>query len=82
MLERTHTEYAPWSVVQAIDKKKARLNCIAHLLRQIPYDDVPKPEIELPGRIRHADYVRHLVLPELYVPGSLLTPRATLGSLG
>jgi len=68
MLERTHTDYAPWWVVQAVDKKKARLNFIAHLLGQIPYEDVPKPEIVLPPRMRNPDYLRHPVPPEMYVP--------------
>ncbi|MFB2551795.1 polyphosphate kinase 2 [Ensifer soli] len=68
MLARTHTEDARWWVIDAVDKKKARLNCIAHLLRQIPYEDVPKPSIELPERVRHADYLRHPVPPELHVP--------------
>ena len=62
-----HAE-APWWVVQAVDKKRARLNCIAHLLKQIPYEDVPKPEIDLPQRVRHVDYERRPVRPELYVP--------------
>jgi hypothetical protein len=44
------------------------LNCIAHLLEQIPYEDVPKPEIQLPDRIRHADYNRAPVPPEMQVP--------------
>ena len=68
MLDRTHTAAAPWWVVQAVDKKRARLNCIAHLLAQIPYEDVPKPEIQLPDRVRHADYARTPVPPEMYVP--------------
>ncbi|PDT17772.1 polyphosphate kinase 2 [Rhizobium sp. J15] len=68
MLARTHTKEAPWWVVQAVDKKRARLNCIAHLLEQIPYEDVPKPEIQLPDRIRHADYNRAPVPPEMHVP--------------
>jgi polyphosphate kinase 2 len=68
MFARTHTAEAPWRVVQAVDKKRARLNMIAHLLSLVPYGDVPKPEIELPPRIHHADYVRHPVPPELYVP--------------
>uniref|UniRef100_A0A9E8A356 ADP/GDP-polyphosphate phosphotransferase n=1 Tax=Bosea sp. NBC_00436 TaxID=2969620 RepID=A0A9E8A356_9HYPH len=68
MLERTHTEHAPWSVVQAVDKKRARLNMISHLLAQIPYEDVPKPEIVLPARVRNPDYLRHPVPPEMYVP--------------
>jgi len=68
MLARTHSKDAPWWVVQAVDKKRARLNCIAHLLEQIPYEDVPKPDIELPDRIRHADYNRAPVPPEMHVP--------------
>src|SRR3954447_24205129 len=48
MLARTHTPEAPWWVVQAVDKKRARLNMIAHLLAQIPYEDVPKEDVELP----------------------------------
>ncbi|MDC9823391.1 polyphosphate kinase 2 [Devosia sp. ZB163] len=68
MFDRTHTEEAPWWVVQAVDKKRARLNMIAHLLSQVPYGDVPKSEVTLPDRVRHADYVRHPVPPELYVP--------------
>jgi hypothetical protein len=51
-----------------VDKKRARLNCIAHLLSQIPYEDVPKEEIVLPERVRHEDYQRIPVPPELYVP--------------
>src|SRR6185312_1039087 len=58
MLERTHIEEAPWHVVQAVDKKKARLNCIAHLLEQIPYGEVPQDEVILPARVRNPDYFR------------------------
>ena len=68
MLARTNTPDARWWVVQAVDKKRARLNFIAHLLTQIPYEDVPKPEFELPQRVRHVDYVRTPVPPELHVP--------------
>jgi len=68
MLARTHIEEAPWWVVQAVDKKRARLNCIAHLLGQIPYEDVPKEGIVLPDRVRHDDYHRTPVPPEMYVP--------------
>ena len=50
MLERTHIPEAPWWIVEAVDKKRARLNCIAHLLTQIPYEDVPHSEPELPAR--------------------------------
>jgi polyphosphate kinase 2 len=68
MLERSHIEEAPWWVVQAVDKKRARLNCIAHLLTQVDYGEVPKQSVELPERVRHADYARQPVPPELYVP--------------
>jgi polyphosphate kinase 2 len=68
MLARTHTPDAPWWVVHAVDKKKARLNCIAHLLSQVPYEEVPKAEVDLPQRVRHDDYVRHPVPAEMYVP--------------
>ena len=68
MLARTNTPDARWWVVQAVDKKRARLNFIAHLLTQIPYEEVPKPEFELPERVRNVDYVRTPVPPELHVP--------------
>jgi len=68
MLERTHIAEAPWWVVQAVDKKKARLNCIAHLLEQMPYHEVDKPSIELPARVRNPDYIRHPVPQAMFVP--------------
>ncbi len=68
MLERTHIPEAPWWVVQAVDKKKARLNCIHHLLGQIPYDETEHPAIVLPPRERHQDYVRQTVAKEIMVP--------------
>ena len=71
MLERSNIAEAPWWVVPAVDKKRARLNCISHLLAHMPYHDIDRPQIELPGRTRHPDYVRHpvqnvLVVPDLY----------------
>ncbi len=68
MLERTHIPDAPWWIVEAVDKKRARLNCISHLLSQIAYEDVPKAPVALPERVRHADYSRHPVPREMYVP--------------
>ena len=68
MLERTHIEEAPWWVVPADDKKKARLNCIHHLLQQLPYQEVPHPSVNLPERVRHDDYVRQPVPNEILVP--------------
>jgi polyphosphate kinase len=68
MLERTHIPEAPWWVVEAVDKKRARLNCIHHLLQQIPYKEVDHPKIELPARDRKPDYHREPVPREMYVP--------------
>ncbi len=68
MLERTHIPEAPWWVVQAVDKKKARLNCIAHLLSQLPYEDVPHPAVVLPARVRNPEYLRQPVPASMYVP--------------
>ena len=50
MLEATDTDYAPWHIVQSDDKKRARLNCISHLLSQIPYEKLPQEDIQLPDR--------------------------------
>ncbi|WP_174543625.1 MULTISPECIES: polyphosphate kinase 2 [Variovorax] len=71
MLERTHIPEAPWWVVQAVDKKKARLNCISHLLGQLPYQEVAHAPVELPARERHDDYLRQpvpasMIVPEIY----------------
>jgi polyphosphate kinase len=68
MIERTHIPEAPWWVVQAVDKKKARLNCIDHLLNQVPYHEVEHPSVDLPGRVRNPDYIRHPVPSEMIVP--------------
>jgi polyphosphate kinase 2 len=68
MIERTHIPEAPWWVVQAVDKKKARLNCIDHLLSQVPYQEVEHPHVELPGRVRNPDYIRHPVPADMIVP--------------
>ena len=68
MLERTHIAEAPWWVVQAVDKKRARLNCIRHLLSQIDYEEVPHTPVTLPGRVHNANYLRGPVPKEMYVP--------------
>jgi len=68
MLERTHIPEARWWVVHGIDKRKARLNCIHHLLQQMPYVDVEHAAIELPQREYHPDYVRRPIPPDLIVP--------------
>ena len=68
MLERTHIAEAPWWVVQAVDKKKARLNCIHHLLGQMPYEETEHAPVVLPERERHDDYVRQPVSQDIVVP--------------
>jgi polyphosphate kinase 2 len=68
MLERTHIPEARWWVVHAVDKKRARLNCIDHLLKQFPYHEVEKPAIVLPERQRHEHYSRQAVPAEMLVP--------------
>ncbi|HKO91870.1 MAG TPA: polyphosphate kinase 2 [Polyangiaceae bacterium] len=68
MLERTHIREAPWFIVEGNDKKRARLNTIDHLLRQLPYAEVPQEEVELPERVFHTDYERKTLPPELFVP--------------
>jgi polyphosphate kinase 2 len=68
MLERTHIPEAPWWVVEGVDKKRARLNCIHHLLQQVPYQDVQHPAIVLPEREHKPDYMRRPVPREMYVP--------------
>jgi polyphosphate kinase 2 len=68
MLKRTHIPEAPWWVVQAVDKKRARLNCIRHLLSQFPFVETPKPTVVLPERQRHEHYSRQAVPADMLVP--------------
>jgi polyphosphate kinase len=68
MLERTHIAEAPWWVVHAVDKKRARLNCINHLLSMVPYQGVDHTHVVLPKRVHHKDYVRHPVPDRMMVP--------------
>jgi len=68
MLERTNIPEARWWVVEADDKKRARLNCIQHLLDQIPYGEVQHPTVVLPARTHHPDYQRNPVPRDMYVP--------------
>ena len=68
MLERTNIKEAPWYIVEGNDKKRARLNTMDHLLRQLPYNEVPHEEVRLPERVFHTDYERKTLPPELFVP--------------
>ena len=58
MLNHTDRKLAPWFIVNADNKKRARLNCIAHLLKQIPYKDLTPVEMELPPRQPDSGYKR------------------------
>lgn len=68
MLERTNIPEAPWWIVEANDKKRARLNCISHLLEQVPYEEVPQEEVVLPEREHNPNYERKTLPDELYIP--------------
>ncbi len=68
MFERTNIPEAPWWIVEGNDKKQARLNCIDHLLQQIPYEDVNHEEIVLPERVFNPNYERKTLPKKLYVP--------------
>jgi len=56
MFEASDTDYAPWYIVRSDDKKRARLNCIAHLLSLIPYKKVPREKVKLPKRSEKGKY--------------------------
>ena len=68
MFARTDRKKTPWHVVDADDKKRARLNCIRHLLRQIPYQDMRPVEIELPPRQPDTGYKRPRKSTQRFVP--------------
>ena len=72
MFEATDTPWAPWYVVHSDDKKRARLNCISHLLKHIPYEALPREKVKLPDRqkahgYKEPDYPYKLI-PELTWP--------------
>ena len=68
MFAYTDTKQSTWYVVEADDKRKARLNCICHLLSMIPYDDVPRETITLPPLERDKAYVRPPMSEQTFVP--------------
>ena len=68
MFRYTDIKQAPWYVVEADDKRRARLNCIAHLLSLIPYEDLTPPPLELPPRGRTSGYVRPPLEEQTFVP--------------
>lgn len=68
MFAHTDIKQAPWYVVEANEKKRARLNCIKHLLQMIPYDDLTPAPIELPPRQDAGGYVRPPISDQTFVP--------------
>ena len=68
MFMRTNIPEAPWYVVEANDKRRARLNCINHLLSLVPYEEVPHETVVLPDRVSNPDCERSSLPRELYVP--------------
>lgn len=68
MFAYTDIKQAPWYVVNADDKKRARLNCIAHLLNMIHYEDLTPPQIELPPRQKKKGYIRPPITDQTFVP--------------
>ena len=68
MFARTNIAEAPWYIVEGNDKKKARLNCMDHFIKQIPYTDVEHEDVSLPERVFNPDYERKVLPHKLYVP--------------
>ena len=68
MFSFTDTKQSPWYVVDADDKKRARLNCIRHLLSKVPYEDLTPEPIVLPPRQQNKGYVRPPITDQTFVP--------------
>jgi polyphosphate kinase 2 len=68
MFKFTDIKEAPWRVVDADNKKRARLNCIHHLLSQVPYEDLPLPPVKLPRRQSDIGYLRPPMNSQTFVP--------------
>lgn len=68
MFKYTDIKQAPWYVVPADNKKRARLNCISHLLSLIPYEDLTPKPIELPPRQKNESYLRPPMSDQTFVP--------------
>jgi polyphosphate kinase len=70
MFLKTDTAWAPWRVAKSDDKRRARLNIITDLLKQIPYEKTPRPKVELPKRDKAHGYVEYdyssKVIPEVF----------------
>jgi polyphosphate kinase len=68
MFAHTDTKQAPWFVVEADDKRRARINCISHLLTQVPYEDLTPESVVLPTRRDDKLYIRPPMDDQTFVP--------------
>ena len=68
MFDRTSISEAPWYIVEGNDKRRERLNCMAHILSKVPYEETIADKTELPKRIFNPDYERRTLPNDLYVP--------------
>ena len=68
MFEFTDTKNCPWYVVEADDKKRARLNCISHILQSVSYEDILPPRTKLPPRAEQGGYIRPPIDSQTFVP--------------
>jgi len=68
MFAYTDIKQAPWYVVRADDKKRARLNCISHLLSLLPYEAIPFTSLDLPERQPDKGYIRPPMIEQTFVP--------------
>ncbi|QNI73679.1 polyphosphate kinase 2 [Synechococcus sp. NOUM97013] len=70
MFNRTNIPEAPWFTVEADDKRRARLNCLRHVLAKVPWEDMTPPAIELPPRPKKGDYTRPPINEQFFVPNA------------
>ena len=70
MFSKTHIPEAPWFTVEADDKRRARLNCLSHVLNKVPYEDMTPDPIELPRRPEQGDYKRPPINEQFFVPNN------------
>ena len=68
MFARTNIPEAPWFTVEADDKRRARLNCLRHVLSKVPWEDMTPPAIKLPDRPDQGDYTRPPINEQFFVP--------------
>lgn len=68
MFERTSSAEAPWYIVEGNDKRRERLNCMAHILSKIPFKEIKQEKVSLPNRVFNPDYERQTLPNALYVP--------------